>query len=351
MVRGDRRELIVYTPREPEEIGKLLAKRGRIGENEDEERENRKSVENGVSVEAEYKFSSAIGRYSKIAKEEGRYKGAIVRNIAEQLKMRARFEGKGRARKYVLLIGASEMRRMAAEIGKIGEQVIMQGPMVRIRGEWSADKVYQAVEQAKLCEIDPDRIVIAGPGNSQIKHGRMEIRGFGPEKRIVCKEDGRIMTEFHLTEPSKTTVREKERSVGLVQKMVEDLGREFPESEIVYVGLLPRHVEKCCNDRSHMQEEDVVILHNGRKEFDQMVRERIGKTTEIVEWYELLGMEKEPSIREIREKKVVSSDGVHLEKKWRAAVNLISRIVEDDVVVAVVENGEKRLKTVEKEME
>jgi hypothetical protein len=186
MVRGDRRELIVYAPRETEEISKLLEKRGRTGENEDEERESRKSTENGVSVEAEYTFSSAISRFTKTAKEEGRYKGSTVRNITEQLKMRARFEGKGRARKYVLLIGASEMSRMASEISKIGEQVIMQGPMVRIRGEWSADKVYQAVEQAKLCEIDPDKIVIAGPGNSQIKHGRTEIRGFGPEKRIVC---------------------------------------------------------------------------------------------------------------------------------------------------------------------
>jgi hypothetical protein len=45
-----------------------------------------------------------------------------VRNIAEQLKMRARFEGKGRAWKYVLLIGAPEMSLMATEIGKIGEQ-------------------------------------------------------------------------------------------------------------------------------------------------------------------------------------------------------------------------------------
>jgi hypothetical protein len=34
-----------------------------------------------------------------------------------------------------------------------------------------------------------------------------------------------------------------------------------------------------------------------------------------------------------------------------AAVNLISRIVEDDVVVAVVDNAEKRLKTVEKVLE
>jgi hypothetical protein len=81
-----------------------------------------------------------------------------------------------------------------------------------------------------------------------------------------------------------------------------------------------------------------------------MVRERIRKTTEIVEWYELLGMEKEPSIREIKEKKIVSGDWVHLDK-WnrRAAVNMINRIVEDDVVV--VASGEKGLKTMEKELE
>jgi hypothetical protein len=44
-----------------------------------------------------------------------------------------------------------------------------------------------------------------------------------------------------------------------------------------------------------------------------------------------------------------SSDGVHLDR--RAAVNMISRIVEDDVVVAVVDSGEKRQKMMEKVME
>jgi hypothetical protein len=83
-----------------------------------------------------------------------------------------------------------------------------------------------------------------------------------------------------------------------------------------------------------------------------MVREKIGKSTEIVEWYELLGLEKEPSIREIREKKIVSSDRVLLDKKWnrRAAVNLISRIVEDDVVVSVIDSEQNRLKTVEQNL-
>jgi hypothetical protein len=63
-------------------------------------------------------------------------------------------------------------------------------------------------------------------------------------------------------------------------------------------------------------------------------------------------MEKEPSIWEIREKKIVSGDGVHLDKKWnrRAVVNLISRIVEDDIVVAVVDSDQKRLRVEEKDL-
>jgi hypothetical protein len=66
-VRGDRRELIVHNPKETEEISRLLEQRGRKGQNEEEEKENRRSVENRVPVEAEYTFSSAAGRYSKVS--------------------------------------------------------------------------------------------------------------------------------------------------------------------------------------------------------------------------------------------------------------------------------------------
>jgi hypothetical protein len=93
--------------------------------------------------------------------------------------------------------------------------------MVRVRGEWTAEKVYQAVEQAKLCEIDPDKIIIAGPGNSQVKHGRTEVRGYGPEKKIMYKKDRRIVKEFQLTGLTKTTVREKGRG----SKLSSDNGR------------------------------------------------------------------------------------------------------------------------------
>jgi hypothetical protein len=55
--------------------------------------------------------------------------------------------------------------------------------------------------------------------------------------------------------------------------LVEDLSKVFLESEILYLGLLPRHIEKCCGDKNHMQNEDIVIMHNSSKKFDQMVKD------------------------------------------------------------------------------
>jgi hypothetical protein len=87
-------------------------------------------------------------------------------------------------------------------------------------------------------------------------------------------------------------------------------------------------------------------MHGGRREFDKMVKERIGKLVDFVDWFEILGFEEEISVKEVRDRKIISEDGVHLERKWnrRAAVNLICRIVEEDVVVAVVEQGGKKVK-------
>jgi hypothetical protein len=84
-----------------------------------------------------------------------------------------------------------------------------------------------------------------------------------------------------------------------------------------------------------MQSEDIVTMHNSRKDFDRMVKEKLGDQVEYVEWYELLGFEAEPGLRDIQELKIVSEDGVHLNRKWnrRAAVNMVCRVIEEEVVV------------------
>jgi hypothetical protein len=97
-------------------------------------------------------------------------------------------------------------------------------------------------------------------------------------------------------------LKEKEKLANFVEDMVRGIREEYKSSEIVYIGLLPRHLERCCEEKGHMQGEDIVIMHGARREFDKMVRERIGKLVDFVEWYEILGFEDEISVKEVRER-------------------------------------------------
>jgi hypothetical protein len=45
---------------------------------------------------------------------------------------------------------------------------------------------------------------------------------------------------------------------------------------VVYVGLFPRHVEQCCREEGHMRAEDAMMMHGGRKEFDEAVKGKGG---------------------------------------------------------------------------
>jgi hypothetical protein len=68
--------------------------------------------------------------------------------------------------------------------------------------------------------------------------------------------------------------------------------------------------KKCSAEKEHMQSEDVVTMHNNRKDFDRMVKEKLGDQEEYVEWYELLGLESEPGPRVIKELKIVKAGGM-----------------------------------------
>jgi hypothetical protein len=57
-----RREVIIYLPQVLK--GRVMEERGKMGEKENEEKEQRLRKEIGTSVEAEYTFGFAVGRYS-----------------------------------------------------------------------------------------------------------------------------------------------------------------------------------------------------------------------------------------------------------------------------------------------
>jgi hypothetical protein len=166
-----------------------------VGGGSQEEQVRRETNENGVSVEVEYAFVNAIGRFTRKAREEEYFQGERGRNVREQLAMRARFEGQGRVKKYVTSIGASVMGRMMDEIDKVGTQVEMVEPSVKVKGEWGEEKLMRAIEELGKCEVEPDYVFVFGPGNDMVVHGKAEARGTGGEKKLVMEGEGRIRVE------------------------------------------------------------------------------------------------------------------------------------------------------------
>jgi hypothetical protein len=344
LVKGGRLEVQLRTLEPAREIGGLM--RGREGGDCEEERRGRESTDFGVSVESEYTFTTAISRFTRMARNEEYYLGGRIRNVREQMAMRARFEGQGRLKKYVVAVGASEMVRLMEEVERLGEQVLMVGPKVRVKGEWNEEKMMRVLEELENCEVTPDTVLVFGPGNCLVEHGKKGSRGLGGEVKLIMEGEGRIRTEYHLTEPIRRMTEERDLMVGMVHGLMRGIKKLCGGTEVVYIGLLPRHVEVCCKEEGHMRVEDAGAMHMARREFDQAVKGRLGEDFRVWEWGELLGVGKEVGLREVKEKRMLSRDGVHLDRVWnrRMAANLCCRLVDEAVVVReeIVVEGEKK---------
>jgi hypothetical protein len=139
-------------------------------------------------------------------------------------------------------------------------------------------------------------------------------------------------------------MRETEELVGKVHGLMRGLKKLCVGTQIIYIGLFPRHVDQCCREAGHMRQEDIGAMHVARKEFDKSVREKVGGEFECWDWSDVLGLDREITMKEMRERGIVGRDGVHMERNWsrRAAVNICCRIVEGAVVVREGEGEEKR---------
>ena len=128
----------------------------------------------------------------------------------------------------------------------------------------------------------------------------------------------------------------------MVEEIVKICREVVPEARVVYLGMTPRHVEKCCGREDHMTEDDSWILENQRREMEIEIRRRVEKDCEVIPWYEAKGLEKEPELTVVRRMGVVSEDGVHMTEELcrSTAVNLCFRVAEADVMMV----GERNLK-------
>jgi hypothetical protein len=86
------------------------------------------------------------------------------------------------------------------------------------------------------------------------------------------------------------------------------------EAQIIYIGLFPRHVEQCCKETGHMRQEDIGAMHVAKKEIDKSMKEKLEGEFECWDWQDILGLDKDIQMREMRDRGIVGRDGVHMER-------------------------------------
>ena len=350
LIRGEKKEVMLRSLRPVKEIRKLLESKGKFGEEEEYEQKRRSSFERGVSVEAEFAFTNAVSRYTREAVKEGSYNGIVVGNVKEQLLARARLEEKGSGKVSVLMVGGSQMGRIAGEMERIGGEVVRVHNWLKVPGEWTLEKLEQVKARIMEDEFVPDKIVIGGPSNSTMRHGPDGHRGFGPETvwRMEGgrrgRKDDRIVCEYHMTEPVKISMLERSKLVKMVDELVSYLEFNLPTVKIVYMEMFPRFVERCCRKEGHMGEDDPWVYDNNRRETEREISQKLDGRCEVVKWFGAAGMGKEPELEQIRRMGVVGQDGVHLSGDYckRAAVYLCSRMSAQEVVLGMEGPSQKK---------
>jgi hypothetical protein len=182
-------------------------------------------------------------------------------------------------------------------------------------------------------EIPDNCVFVGGPTNSLVIHGTGEGRGFRTERKVVVVRKEVLTGEqewdvrYHMTDPRRISMSERRgQTVGLIRNIQECL----PESQVCYVSMFPRHVTSCCME--HMTDDDVWVVDGIRRDVDkdivEMLKDR-NRTVTKVDWWEMLGTERDMTVRETKEMKIVDRDGVNLNNRANrcAAISLCHRIL------------------------
>ncbi len=343
MMGDDRKEVVFNKVGPVREIERLRDEKmeGKGRENDDEEGEKeRGDFGKGISVEGEFAFTKAVGEFCRSAVRMGRYRGNYRFNLRGQMEQRAWVKEKRLEAKKVVMVGGSQFVRMRDEIVEMGERGVEIERMVRVRGEITDDEVDQALAELAVLETYPDVFVVGGPSNSLMVHGRSDVRGFDPERTVKVQKGGAGQNEkwevrYHMTTPKRITMVEKRTLVDRVVRLVSGVTELFPETEVVYVTMFPRHVERCCDKNDHMTENDIVVMDNLRRDVDRDIVDTLrdmGKNIRVLEWWDLLGLDNDKTVAEVKKMKLVENDGVHLSARANrcAAVSMCIRMREDE---------------------
>ena len=113
-----------------------------------------------------------------------------------------------------------------------------------------------------------------------------------PEQKIVieksCEGGDSFSTRYHLTEPVRIKRDERLELIRQTVRLAIGISDMWPGTEIVYLRLYPRHVERCCLDRTHMTDEDVLTMCSNRRELDKDITDEMTDAvdkTRHIPWY------------------------------------------------------------------
>ncbi len=122
VVEGDGMETRVRAACESGELGRLKAGKGGGGEEEGDANTKKTRCErNGVSMEGEFVFSRAAREFLREEVRNGTFKGNYMLNLTEQMRMRWMRQIGGDKCVRVLMVGASQVKRIGAEMVRMHE--------------------------------------------------------------------------------------------------------------------------------------------------------------------------------------------------------------------------------------
>jgi hypothetical protein len=150
--------------------------------------------------------------------------------------------------------------------------------MVKTNGQVNVEKVSIALRELTGTNRRPDKVVIGGPGNCLVEHGKEGQRGFRPERKVTVKKDmvsrkKEREVSYHMMEPRRISMCERRELVDGVVVTVREVLTVFLGTEVWYVTVFPRFVDRCCAE--HMTGDDVVVMDGIRRDVDRDVMETV----------------------------------------------------------------------------
>ncbi len=281
-------------------------------------------------------FLRAVGEFLREEVRAGTFKGNYRMNLREQMRMRSLRENTDDKRMRVLLVGASQMGRIGAEMcRRHGEKLRIVG-RVQMPKEHTVEGHMDVIEEVTRKKEQVDIVLVGGPMNSLVRHGKADERGFSGERQVnmVTTGDGEkeCQVTYHMTDPVKIPMTEKAVLVDRMVDMLVEIKRIVAAKvRVMHLTMFPRFVEECC--KGHMTDEDVWLFDGIRRDVTREIKDTlcdIDCDIEIIDWWTLIGLRNEPTVTEVRKLGTVDKDNVHLPVRVNrsAAASLFNRLVE-----------------------